>query len=111
MNRIFIFFLFCVSTWANANQNYDAEYFAWKQKQKPTIQPSAQPVLTQSTKIYLNSASLAQLTTLDGIGQKKAQAIIDYRQAKGGFKTIEEIQNIQGIGAKIFQKNQPKLAL
>lgn len=108
MNRILIFFLFFVSTWVSANQNYDAEYFAWKQKQTSVLKPTASQ---EQPKIYLNSASLIQLTTLNGIGTKKAQAIIDYRQAKGGFKTIEEIQNIQGIGIKIFQKNQIQLAL
>ena len=42
--------------------------------------------------------------TLSGIGEAKAQDIIDYRSAHNGFKTIDEIKNVTGIGDSIFDK-------
>lgn len=64
-----------------------------------------------SAKINLNTATLQQLDTLEGIGQVYAQRIIDYRETNGGFKTIEEVKNIKGIGDKTFQKIADRLSV
>lgn len=55
-------------------------------------------------KINLNTASLTQLQEIPGIGEVRAQAILDYRQEIGKFQNIEEIQGVPGIKGKTFEK-------
>lgn len=55
-------------------------------------------------KINLNRASLTELQTITGIGAKRAQDIIDYRESIGGFKALEDLKNVSGIGDKTFDK-------
>ncbi len=62
-------------------------------------------------KINLNTASASQLDALPGIGPAYAGRIIDYRNANGGFKTIEEVQNVKGIGPKTFEKMQDMIVV
>ena len=68
------------------------------------------PKKAEIEKISLNSATLEQLMTLNGIGESKAQKIIEYR-TQTPFKSIEEIMNVKGIGEKLFEKNKDRLAL
>ena len=62
-------------------------------------------------KVSLNNATLDDLMTLDGIGEKKAQAIIDYRNKNNGFKTIEELLEVDGIGSTTYEKIKDRLTL
>lgn len=63
------------------------------------------------SKVSINTASLEELTTLNGIGKSKAQAIIDYRNTNGLFKSIEDILNVSGIGEKLFAKIKDSITL
>ena len=66
---------------------------------------------TTNLKINLNTASKEELTKLSGIGEAKAQDIIDYRNTNGSFKTIEEIKNISGIGDALFAKIKDNITI
>ncbi|WP_025196309.1 helix-hairpin-helix domain-containing protein [Streptococcus agalactiae] len=54
--------------------------------------------------INLNKADLSSLQTISGVGAKRAQDILDYRDSQGGFKTIDDLKNVSGIGEKTLEK-------
>jgi competence protein ComEA len=60
-----------------------------------------------STPVNLNTATVAQLETLPGIGKSTAERILEYREKSGGFKKIEDLMNVRGIGEKSFLKLKP----
>ena len=64
-----------------------------------------------SMTINVNTASAEQLAELKGLGVKKAQSIIDYRQAHGPFTNIADLMNVKGIGVKFIEKNSKYLAI
>ncbi|HBI14593.1 MAG TPA: competence protein ComE [Desulfobulbaceae bacterium] len=55
-------------------------------------------------KVNINSATVAELEALPGVGQAKAEAIVKYREEKGKFKSAEDLKNVQGIGDKLYEK-------
>ncbi len=61
--------------------------------------------------INLNTATKEELVALPGIGPAKAQAILDYRSAHGPFKSVEELKDVKGIGAKRFEKLKSELTV
>ena len=61
--------------------------------------------------INLNTATKEELVALPGIGPAKAQAIIDYRNTHGQFKSIEELKDVKGIGAKRYEKLKGELTV
>lgn len=115
-------------------QQFDQTYLKWKAEQeahdaklkktdsnyylsKPSVGKqkadvtSPQAFAGNTSKVRINTASVAELQQLNGVGEKKAQAIVEYRQKNGNFKTIDELKNVKGIGPKLIEKNQSRLGL
>lgn len=71
-----------------------------RQAASPTVQPSFVPEVL----VDLNTATLADLTGLPGVGETRAQAILDYRAEHGPFEHIEDVMRVKGVGEGIFQQ-------
>ena len=74
-----------------------------------STKPSANLLANSPTVININTASEAQLTQLDGIGAKKAQQIILYRQMMAPFATADDLANVKGIGKATVDKNRHRI--
>jgi len=65
----------------------------------------------QQENVNLNKSTFEQLVSLKGVGHTRAQAIIVYRQQVGGFKSVDELAKVKGIGEKIVEENRKRLSL
>ena len=74
-------------------------------------QETAQTQARDQSSININRATESELVSLNGIGSSKAQAIILYREMFGGFKTVDELTKVKGIGAKTVEKNRRRLSV
>ncbi|EIF6163442.1 helix-hairpin-helix domain-containing protein [Clostridium perfringens] len=77
----------------------------------PANLPGEKGEKNESSVININTASKETLMTLNGIGESKAQAIIDYRDEIGGFKSVDDITNVSGIGEKTLEKIKDKISI
>ena len=66
--------------------------------------PHQSPSESAKGKVNLNTATITDLQSMSGIGAKRAQDIIDYRDSSGGFKSVDELSNVSGIGDKTLEK-------
>lgn len=72
--------------------------------------PAGGPAKSEAI-VNLNTATLADFESLPGIGAKTAQRILDYRQKSGGFKKVEDLMNVKGIGEKAFLRIKSRLTV
>ena len=61
--------------------------------------------------VNINTASVAELDALPGVGSKTAALIVEYRQKNGPFKKIEELMNVRGVGEKSFLKLRAQISV
>ena len=74
--------------------------------QAPTSQKKE---VGKEVKVNINTATVEELKTLKGIGEKKAEAIIEYRKQNGSFKNKEELMKVRGIGKKLYEPFQERV--
>jgi competence protein ComEA len=77
----------------------------------PVQEKPAETKAASAQAVNINTAPAEQLERLPGVGPKTAARIIEYRQKSGGFKKIEELMNVRGIGEKAFLKMKPQLTV
>lgn len=65
---------------------------------------TAQLAFAETTKVNINTASISELATLKGIGEKTAANIVSYRETVEPFKAITDLTKVKGVGEKTFAK-------
>ena len=74
---------------------------------KPATKPAATAAeAAEAGKINLNTASADELASLKGIGEKKAQAIVDHREKQGKFTSVDQLADVSGIGPATLEANR-----
>ncbi|MDD3002540.1 MAG: ComEA family DNA-binding protein [Candidatus Shapirobacteria bacterium] len=94
-------------TWIDKNLNRAEKLYDGQKIYIPNVVDDEKVILGVSTTkniVRINTAGLEDLDTLNGVGPSIAQRIIDYRTENGGFKSVEEIKLVPGIGDKMFEK-------
>lgn len=108
----FIIFVFVSGIWYSINYNdlkekhMAAENIGLSTEVKEAYESEDIPYI-----ININKADIYELTALDGIGNKKAQSIIEYREKHGRFKSSEELLKVNGIGEAILEKIKDKITV
>jgi competence protein ComEA len=72
---------------------------------------AVQPVVGMEKPIDINKAPVSELVKINGIGNAKAQAIIDYREKNGAFKSVDELTLVHGIGDKTLERLRPQITV
>ena len=62
-------------------------------------------------KVNINTASAEELKTLSGIGDTRAESIIRYREEQGGFQSVEDLMNVEGIKEGVFEKIKDRITV
>ena len=96
-------------------KDQDKVYIPVKGENSPLDTTASQTSSTTSNnsgeKIHLNSATIADLQKLNGVGQKKAEQIIAYREQNGPFKSVDDLTKVSGIGEKTLAGFKDQLEL
>ena len=67
--------------------------------------------LSAAQAVNINTASKAELMSVRGIGEKRAEAIIAYRDQNGPFKSVDDLESVQGVGPSILKDNRDGLTV
>ena len=68
-------------------------------------------LMADMSKVNINDATLEELMTLDGVGDKMASKIIEFRKQNGPFQKPEDLMMVKGIGQKMFNKNKDRIVV
>jgi competence protein ComEA len=91
---------------ANENNTSETEFGTsdenFEKNTNKTVDKTQNSEQNNKYRININTADAEEISSLPGIGEKKAEAIISYRDENGGFTSAEEIMNVKGIGEKLY---------
>lgn len=87
------------------------EYGEANEKSSTRISGFLSISLNATAGVNINTATQAELESLDGIGPKKALAIIEYRKKNGGFKSVDDLKNVEGIGNTTLENLRRDIAI
>lgn len=73
---------------------------------EPASEKPAKPAATAAARVNVNTADVMALATLKGVGEKKALDIVAYRKQHGPFNSLEQLEQVPGIGPAIITKNK-----
>ncbi len=75
--------------------------------------PRADSVASAATheKVNINSASVKELMSLEGVGHKLAEKIVEYRDAHGPFRKAEDLRKVEGVGGMLWEKNRERIVV
>lgn len=108
----FIMFVFISGVWYSLNyedlmkRHTEAERISVSAEVKDADESKNIPYI-----ININKADIYELTALEGIGDKKAKSIIEYREKHGRYKSSEELLNVNGIGEALLEKIKDKITV
>lgn len=108
-----IFFTFILMSWISSFPAHAAK----ENRESPAPQTEAatqaavdKPAVTGAYGVDINSASAEELAeSMNGVGIKKAQAIVRHRQEFGPFKSLEQLLDVPGIGASLLERNRSRI--
>ena len=103
------FLVFSSTSYAVSPVVTDKPSVAAEKTAMPAKAAASTKVVAQQEAININTANAQTLTNLKGVGPKKAEAIIAWRKANGGFKTVEQFADVKGIGSKTLEANRKNL--
>lgn len=69
------------------------------------------PVAGEEKLLNINTASVAELTALKGIGAAKAKAVVEHREKRGPFKSVDSLTDVPGIGPKLLETIRPQVTV
>ena len=73
---------------------------------------SAMSAQSLAVRVNINTANAEQIASaMTGVGESKAKAIVQYRKSNGKFKSVQDLEQVDGIGAKTIEKNKDKITL
>ncbi len=82
-----------------------------EKEQLTTFSDESETATEKEGKVNINTADLSSLMTVNGIGQKKAEEIIRYREEHGSFQNVDELTNVSGIGQKTFESLKDSITI
>jgi competence protein ComEA len=77
----------------------------------PAAATTVSATATVGGKVNVNTADVKALMRLSGVGRRVAEKIVEYRQAHGPFKTVEDLRKVDGVGPALVDKNRERLAV